>query len=54
VEDAHLRDLLKTHAYRSNVVLDASFSSEIVTIRWPAYERKALPTMVSMGGFVGL
>jgi hypothetical protein len=39
VEDAYLRDLLKTHAYRSNVVLDASFSSEIVTLSWPAYER---------------
>jgi hypothetical protein len=39
VEDAYLRDLLKTHAYRANVVLDASFSSEIVTLSWPAYER---------------
>jgi hypothetical protein len=39
VEDAYLRDLLKTHAYRSNVVLDASFSSEVVTLSWPAYER---------------
>ena len=39
VEDAYLRDLLKTHAYRASVVLDASFSSEIVTLSWPAYER---------------
>jgi hypothetical protein len=39
VEDAYLRDLLKTHAYRSNIVLDASFSTEIVTLSWPAYER---------------
>jgi hypothetical protein len=39
VEDAYLRDLLKTHAYRANVVLDASFSSEIVTLSWAAYER---------------
>jgi hypothetical protein len=29
----------RTHAYRSNVVLDASFSSEIVTLSGPAYER---------------
>lgn len=42
VEDSYLRDLLKTHAYREGIVLDASFSSEIVSLSWPAYERLLL------------
>lgn len=46
VDDPFVRDLLKNHAYKQGLLLDTSFASEIVSLRWLDYAR-LLATVVS-------
>jgi hypothetical protein len=46
VDDPFVRDLLKNHAYTEGLLLDTSFASEIISLRWIDYAR-LLSTVVS-------
>jgi hypothetical protein len=37
VDDPFVRDLLKNHAYKEGLLLDTSFASEIISLRWLDY-----------------
>ncbi len=39
IDDPYLRDSLKTHAYKEGVVIDGSFTGEIVSITWASWAR---------------
>jgi hypothetical protein len=48
VDDPFVRDLLKNHAYKEGLLLDTSFASEIISLRWLDYA-SLLATVASEG-----